>query len=153
MHPSSSAQKGRHGQNVFDRVMQSFQNARLNISKKSLRMLCLAACLIAASIAARAQDCSIVVDGTDQAAIQSALDMAVGPCVVIIPPGRYQIEGTLLGALEEGVTRRELNDFGCPDKSRCGLIFHSCFSFLEFLRISDFGLTRTLPALMSSSRK
>src|SRR5713226_2970658 len=96
MHPSSSAQKGRHGQNVFDRVMQSFQNARLNISKKSLRMLCLAAGLIAASIAARAQDCSIVVDGTDQAAIQSALDMAVGPCVVIIPPGRYQIEGTLL---------------------------------------------------------
>src|SRR5713226_5550714 len=123
MHPSSSTLRGRHGQNVFDRVTQSFHNARLSNSKKGVRMLCVAACLIAASITARAQDCSIVVDGTDQAAIQSALGAAVGPCVVIIPPGRYQIEGTLLGALEEGVTRRELNDFGCPDKSRCGLIF------------------------------
>ncbi len=59
-------------------------------------MLCVAAFLIAASITARAQDCSIVVDGADQAAIQSALDAVVGPCVVVIPPGRYQIEGTLL---------------------------------------------------------
>src|SRR5712692_10014773 len=96
MHPSSSVMKGRHGQNMFHRVTQSFHNARLSNSKKGVRILCVAACLIAASITARAQDCSIVVDGTDQAAIQSALNAAVGPCVVIIPPGRYQIEGTLL---------------------------------------------------------
>jgi hypothetical protein len=96
MYPSSSTLRGRHGQNVFDRVTQSFHNARLSNSKKGVRMLSVATCLIAASITARAQDCSIVVDGTDQAAIQSALDAAVGPCVVIIPPGRYQIEGTLL---------------------------------------------------------
>jgi hypothetical protein len=59
-------------------------------------MLFLAAGLIASSITARAQDCSILVDGADQAAIQSALNRAVGPCVVVIPAGRYQIEGTLL---------------------------------------------------------
>ncbi len=63
---------------------------------KKVRMLFLAAGLIASSITARAQDCSILVDGADQAAIQSALNRAVGPCVVVIPAGRYQIEGTLL---------------------------------------------------------
>jgi hypothetical protein len=51
---------------------------------------------VAVSITTRAQDCSIVVSGADEAAIQSALDAAVGPCTVVVPPGRYQIDGTLL---------------------------------------------------------
>jgi hypothetical protein len=52
------------------------------------------ACFLSAANRAWADEI-IVVDGDTQAAIQAALDALRGPGTVVVPPGRYQIEGTL----------------------------------------------------------